>query len=880
MSKLESSVKLNLGEDKEEEEEEDEEEEEEYESDSEEIDQKNINFAPDIKKDNENKQLGSNKDNKKLNKEENEEDEESDEEEEEDEENEEENAEDEEEEEEDEENEEVINTKDIKDNNESKDENDYKESKDNKNIQNNSKDLCNKVITKNNEIDLDSNNNQINFNNNINADIEPYENNNGLKTPYEIENNNSIKNKFKNNEKSVFTKLSEDIFSKSIGNKRGNFSSYNLMINDNYLNKLSEKQKNKNIPASKLISNIIDRNNEYSKKRELKLKAIKDKKQEVIDKNIYSIPGNKTIIKENIRSFDEFYKSIKQFQDDKQNNINSIKKNNEKEALIPLQKIPIINENSRKIANEKLTKDRIEKEAKIRQEIERKKQLSTANENFDELENQLLLNAKKETIVDRLTSTKTAKKERKHVSKLKKKEIDNNEFIKKKLNQKKSINEINEISNKLYKESEYIKTKRNEETRKLMSTYFVPSTNKFNSVLILKNFIKEWLNVLSSKLISIKNEDLKNDDIKSEVNNLENKDIEEHQALSKINLNFNQFMDMLYFTGFILYEHQPKEIEVFINNVINNIDIDNKIKQSKSKLLKINNNKKIIDENENTNIHCNDASLIVPNKELDNDGELVEEDINLIRQRKKKISELKTCFSLFKHIYINLNECSEKDVLIQLDTKINNLNIFIYLSCIIGAYYVKEENIHKSTSKEAKNKKKPKLIKNNKIDYNKKTAEKVKKKQDNKFISSMVSDLEIKDPLKNVIGPNFNIKNPEEYSVNKNLAKSTEIKFNILGYNFIQSFMNKKKKNIEDLEQIHKSNHKSSQINYNEESRNIYALNYRQRCYDIVRDELETTFKLDKNTIDKELNLSYANQSKSKVRLEDIYQILKQKKIK
>ena len=92
--------------------------------------------------------------------------------------------------------------------------------------------------------------------------------------------------------------------------------------------------------------------------------------------------------------------------------------------------------------------------------------------------------------------------------------------------------------------------------------------------------------------------------------------------------------------------------------------------------------------------------------------------------------------------------------------------------------------------------------------------------------------------------------------------------------------MDKKKKSIEDLENLHKVNDIYVPIHYDEESRNTQASNWRKRCFEMVKEDLEMSKKLDNSILDKELNFSYANQNKSKVRLEDIYQILKQKRIK
>lgn len=137
---------------------------------------------------------------------------------------------------------------------------------------------------------------------------------------------------------------------------------------------------------------------------------------------------------------------------------------------------------------------------------------------------------------------------------------------------------------------------------------------------------------------------------------------------------------------------------------------------------------------------------------------------------------------------------------------------------------------------------------------------------------------ETKNPVNSLVQalqPHFNLEEIANLSFPHTKALELEAKYWSFGENWIQDFMNKKKKPLPTANDDY-----SNFIIEKSPATNNQAAAFRKRCLDQVKTELEQTTGISDGSLIEQVNLSYLQNNKSKVRLEDIYQILKKKKKK
>lgn len=182
----------------------------------------------------------------------------------------------------------------------------------------------------------------------------------------------------------------------------------------------------------------------------------------------------------------------------------------------------------------------------------------------------------------------------------------------------------------------------------------------------------------------------------------------------------------------------------------------------------------------------------------------------------------------------------------------------VYCAAVAGAYKGESDPEEKPSKKN--------LIKVRKHIKKAKTLEKKKRKTEPKIV---------KDSLTQSLEPHFTPEEIAKLSFPKSKALDLEDKFWQFGNNWIQDFMNKKKKPLPAVDDDY-----SNYVIEKSATTNDQATAFRKRCLEQVTSELEQTTGINDGTLIEQVNLSYLQNSKSKVRLEDIYQILKKKKKK
>jgi hypothetical protein len=170
------------------------------------------------------------------------------------------------------------------------------------------------------------------------------------------------KKRAENTEKTVFTRISEDLFSKFVSNKDSHnkkTSAYEYLINDMFLNRVVEK--NDKESAAK-FNDFVNRNKEFRNKKQLKLQEKSEKIANELNATYTGRPNGKVFDKSELRDPNEYLQdqikyyqtrdmNIKQQQDD-------IKKNTDSH----LKQTPDISKKSKQLAEKRLSTENNSKE--------------------------------------------------------------------------------------------------------------------------------------------------------------------------------------------------------------------------------------------------------------------------------------------------------------------------------------------------------------------------------------------------------------------------------------------------------------------------------------------------------------------------------------
>lgn len=153
--------------------------------------------------------------------------------------------------------------------------------------------------------------------------------------------------------KSVFTKISEELFTKFINNKdtqNKKTSAYDYLINDLYLNRVCEK--NDKDTHQKFV-NFFNRNKEFRDKKGLRLQERVEKINQETNTVCTGIPNNKVFTKEELRSPDDFLNDQLKYYNTRDLNVNQQREDVLKTTNALLRQTPEISKKSQRLAKKK-----------------------------------------------------------------------------------------------------------------------------------------------------------------------------------------------------------------------------------------------------------------------------------------------------------------------------------------------------------------------------------------------------------------------------------------------------------------------------------------------------------------------------------------------
>lgn len=152
--------------------------------------------------------------------------------------------------------------------------------------------------------------------------------------------------------KTIFSKISEEIFYKLSKDKYKKSSAYDFMTSDIYINRVVQKsdQDNKN-----KFNSFLERNNEFFNKKKLRLNEKIQKISDETYSDLYAIPNKKVFNKDELRNAQQFFEDQKNFVLQKQQYVEAEREEKLKKNIIESQNnIPEINKNSKNIAEKKI----------------------------------------------------------------------------------------------------------------------------------------------------------------------------------------------------------------------------------------------------------------------------------------------------------------------------------------------------------------------------------------------------------------------------------------------------------------------------------------------------------------------------------------------
>lgn len=150
--------------------------------------------------------------------------------------------------------------------------------------------------------------------------------------------------------KTIFTKISESLYEQAMkGNQKLNAAQLDKLQNDYWLSREFEMRDRKS--TGKKFTNFIDRNKEFREKKLAKLEEKKEKLEEEREALLENLVKGKEGEK---RSIDEFNEDQRKYLQKVQDKLQKIKDEIEVKTKESLAEKPIINQNSKSIAEQKL----------------------------------------------------------------------------------------------------------------------------------------------------------------------------------------------------------------------------------------------------------------------------------------------------------------------------------------------------------------------------------------------------------------------------------------------------------------------------------------------------------------------------------------------
>jgi len=153
--------------------------------------------------------------------------------------------------------------------------------------------------------------------------------------------------------KTVFTKLSEELFNKFVSNKDNQnkrTSAYDYLINDMFLNRMCEKTDKENAVK---FNSFVQRNKEYTDKKQLKLQERIEKINVDHNTNCHFNPNGKTIEKSELRNPETFLNDHVKYMQTKDLYINAQREEIVKNTDLQCKQAPEISKKSKQLAEKK-----------------------------------------------------------------------------------------------------------------------------------------------------------------------------------------------------------------------------------------------------------------------------------------------------------------------------------------------------------------------------------------------------------------------------------------------------------------------------------------------------------------------------------------------
>lgn len=636
-------------------------------------------------------------------------------------------------------------------------------------------------------------------------------------------------------EKTVFTRLSEELYKKFLSNKGSGYkktSAYDYFVNDRFLNRVVEK----NDPSAAIkFENFLNRNKEYVDRKVMRLNERIQNIANEINSNCTGMPNGKTFIKEELRDPNEFLKDQLKYYHTMVQQIETLRNDIMTSTNSNIRSVPEISKKSKALAEKK----------------------------FND-ENSVAVH-------DRLFKEKL-NKEKKHI--IKEKKDDKKEVIIEKTQEKKkkTIDEIKSLVEKLHKDAI---------ERKMKKTQLLENQNKLREIYNLYNSEDE-LTTFNSKVIILEKF------VQSYERALHNK----FNQRDSIEINLEEYCKLMRTLGFVLYDHEEKhnnEVVHFENAKIPQNTSTNEEAKSLSADSQLN------DEIKKENI--NNIPVVQPSSPHFNSSHINE------KSEKEKSYKHKE-YTLLKDSWKILSSGQDDN------TKINSNQLLVFCASILGVYKGEsdiassdrtlEEKVPNSAARDNinfMNKTATNFIKKPKLNTSNQNKPVKKTKIPNRF--STYQEL---SAYNSVRGVNKNIKanslNTSEKQPEKNPLKAVVPELDTTKYFYMNStvklikdmfltmylnrteFVAKEKKRMKDIAKSETENHRNTfTTTRTSDKLRRSAENFKRR----VLEEYENTVRNQNNSQSPNHSISFNNTTygkKKKIRMEDVYRILKLKKEK
>lgn len=161
------------------------------------------------------------------------------------------------------------------------------------------------------------------------------------------------KKRIENSEKTVFTRISEELFNKFISNKdvqNKRTSAYDFLINDMFLNRIVEKNDKETIAK---FNDFVTRNKEFRDKKSLKLQERSEKITAEVNAQCTHKPNGKHFDKNEVRDPVEYLQDQLKYYQTRDLNIKQQQEDIKKSTDANLKKAPEISKKSKKLAKKK-----------------------------------------------------------------------------------------------------------------------------------------------------------------------------------------------------------------------------------------------------------------------------------------------------------------------------------------------------------------------------------------------------------------------------------------------------------------------------------------------------------------------------------------------